>query len=104
MLGRCLESIASSSYANYEVIILENFSEHRETFAYYRQLERRSELRIVPWTKPFNYAAIRSEEHTSELQSLRHLVCRLRLEKNKTYSHRARRWRLGEIFEVEAAG
>src|SRR5205814_10025091 len=26
---------------------------------------------------------VRSEEHTSELQSLRHLVCRLLLEKNK---------------------
>src|SRR5436853_722184 len=29
---------------------------------------------IIPW---------RSEEHTSELQSLRHLVCRLLLEKKK---------------------
>src|SRR5205814_4570041 len=28
-------------------------------------------------------AAVRSEEHTSELQSLRHLVCRLLLEKKK---------------------
>src|SRR5258705_9083662 len=28
----------------------------------------------------------RSEEHTSELQSLRHLVCRLLLEKKKTFS------------------
>src|SRR5262245_64919057 len=28
--------------------------------------------------------AERSEEHTSELQSLRHLVCRLLLEKKKT--------------------
>src|SRR5205814_6555846 len=28
-------------------------------------------------------ASIRSEEHTSELQSLRHLVCRLLLEKKK---------------------
>src|SRR5258705_3209783 len=28
-------------------------------------------------------AAMRSEEHTSELQSLRHLVCRLLLEKKK---------------------
>src|SRR5437899_7648477 len=28
--------------------------------------------------------AFRSEEHTSELQSLRHLVCRLLLEKKKT--------------------
>src|SRR5947199_5796272 len=29
----------------------------------------------------------RSEEHTSELQSLRHLVCRLLLEKKKTKRH-----------------
>src|ERR1039458_5672042 len=29
--------------------------------------------------------ATRSEEHTSELQSLRHLVCRLLLEKKKEY-------------------
>src|SRR5947199_5217246 len=31
------------------------------------------------WVRSFN----RSEEHTSELQSLRHLVCRLLLEKKK---------------------
>src|SRR5437899_7202668 len=30
--------------------------------------------------------AERSEEHTSELQSLRHLVCRLLLEKKKTFA------------------
>src|SRR5947199_6671857 len=29
------------------------------------------------------FSGIRSEEHTSELQSLRHLVCRLLLEKKK---------------------
>src|SRR5471030_1893199 len=32
------------------------------------------------WSDPWR---IRSEEHTSELQSLRHLVCRLLLEKKK---------------------
>src|SRR5437899_9931307 len=32
-------------------------------------------------------AAARSEEHTSELQSLRHLVCRLLLEKKKKRKH-----------------
>src|SRR5262245_65073358 len=31
-------------------------------------------------------ACIRSEEHTSELQSLRHLVCRLLLEKKKRHN------------------
>src|SRR5262245_62479169 len=33
-------------------------------------------------------AARRSEEHTSELQSLRHLVCRLLLEKKNQRKHR----------------
>src|SRR5438045_7644280 len=41
--------------------------------------------------RPFHARhAVRSEEHTSELQSLRHLVCRLLLEKKKkkvTYSN-----------------
>src|SRR5437899_8691426 len=31
-----------------------------------------------------SFVGARSEEHTSELQSLRHLVCRLLLEKKKT--------------------
>src|SRR5258705_1625120 len=37
------------------------------------------------WIAPLAYAyhEERSEEHTSELQSLRHLVCRLLLEKKK---------------------
>src|SRR5437899_8405482 len=37
----------------------------------------------------------RSEEHTSELQSLRHLVCRLLLEKKKKhYKHKTARYNL----------
>src|SRR5437899_3395852 len=36
-----------------------------------------------PGFAPFNILSARSEEHTSELQSLRHLVCRLLLEKKK---------------------
>src|SRR5258705_5792401 len=35
----------------------------------------------IAWSEYFN--TVRSEEHTSELQSLRHLVCRLLLEKKK---------------------
>src|SRR5947199_1232645 len=34
-------------------------------------------------TALIKFATCRSEEHTSELQSLRHLVCRLLLEKKK---------------------
>src|SRR5437899_8026968 len=38
---------------------------------------------------PGNGIVYRSEEHTSELQSLRHLVCRLLLEKKKKSRQRA---------------
>src|SRR5258705_5963425 len=37
-------------------------------------------------------APSRSEEHTSELQSLRHLVCRLLLEKKKIYDRHMLGW------------
>src|SRR5262245_505296 len=36
---------------------------------------------LLPWRTVLDN--VRSEEHTSELQSLRHLVCRLLLEKKK---------------------
>src|ERR1039458_10234790 len=39
-----------------------------------------SRASVPPW---WTATGIRSEEHTSELQSLRHLVCRLLLEKKK---------------------
>src|SRR2546425_12678813 len=47
---------------------------------------------VAPWTSGYrddgNVApgAMRSEEHTSELQSLAYLVCRLLLEKKKNYN------------------
>src|SRR5438876_6967257 len=44
-----------------------------------------SHLSIHTWPE-YRYAAVdRSEEHTSELQSPVHLVCRLLLEKKKKY-------------------
>jgi GT2 family glycosyltransferase len=58
MLSRCIDSIAQSSYAHSEVLILENNSEQPETISYYRRLEREGRARIVPWNKPFNYAAV----------------------------------------------
>src|ERR1035441_9360347 len=44
-------------------------------------------LPISGWWTPSNR---RSEEHTSELQSLRHLVCRLLIEKKRTPSRVSR--------------
>src|SRR5262249_61231836 len=45
---------------------------------------RPSALREVKSSLPVCMSKIRSEEHTSELQSLTNLVCRLLLEKKKT--------------------
>src|SRR5437899_4904269 len=46
----------------------------------------------------------RSEEHTSELQSLRHLVCRLLLEKKKSAKTVATLWPCVDVASVNAAG
>src|SRR5262245_64718801 len=40
---------------------------------------------ISTYKSSWSIALFRSEEHTSELQSLRHLVCRLLLEKKNQY-------------------
>src|SRR5262245_63114761 len=45
-----------------------------------------SDPAIFVW-QPIKVEGRRSEEHTSELQSLRHLVCRLLLEKKKKKSN-----------------
>src|SRR2546426_6914805 len=47
-----------------------------------RFLHRRRETRTIVWNGP-----MRSEEHTSELQSPCNLVCRLLLEKKKENKH-----------------
>src|SRR5438045_6733322 len=49
---------------------------------------------IVPAISP----DVRSEEHTSELQSLRHLVCRLLLEKKKTTKKQKKTRRTNNIL------
>src|SRR2546425_6051570 len=50
-------------------------------------------LSVVPAAAPVVAAAgtdaVRSEEHTSELQSLAYLVCRLLLEKKKNYANKS---------------
>src|SRR5947208_3690987 len=61
---------------------------------------------VIPWRAS---ADIRSEEHTSELQSSDHLVCRLLLEKKKMSTPRGREYRLrrelgggGEVTAAES--
>ena len=58
-LKQCLDSVfEKSTYTNYEIIIIENNSVEKETFAYYKELERRPNVKIVTWKGEFNYSAI----------------------------------------------
>src|SRR5439155_21252794 len=50
----------------------------------------RAPVGIVPTRLNSSFPGIRSEEHTSELQSRGHLVCRLLLEKKKKKKGRTR--------------
>src|SRR5207244_5951282 len=52
-----------------------------------------SRVGIFLFTIFADFSAIRSEEHTSELQSPDHLVCRLLLEKKKSYHRKPQRCR-----------
>src|SRR5258705_2953247 len=54
-----------------------------------RPLDRALCVRALPLEADQEPHRQRSEEHTSELQSLRHLVCRLLLEKKKKKQRRS---------------
>ncbi len=58
MLARCVDSLAKSSYANYELLVVENGSERPETFTYYRELAKQPHATVLTWDRPFNYAAV----------------------------------------------
>src|SRR5205809_5461201 len=50
------------------------------------------------------FVSLRSEEHTSELQSRLHLVCRLLLEKKKDLRMNLRILQITFFFRLEASG
>lgn len=58
-LQACLTSIReTSTYRNYEIIIIENNSTEQETFDYYKEIDGRDGVRVVYWKEGFNYSAL----------------------------------------------
>ena len=58
-LKKCLQSIEKQSYKNYEVIIIENNSQEKRTFDYYKELvSYKDSIRILYWRNNFNYSLI----------------------------------------------
>ncbi len=67
-LKRLIDSVAQkSSYANYEMVIVENGSKEEDTFAYYDHLRKDPKIRIIEWKEEFNYSKVNNfgEEHAS---------------------------------------
>ena len=60
LLKVCVDSILElSTYDNYEIVVIENNSEDKKTFEYYKQLEKNSKIKIVTYKeKGFNYSRI----------------------------------------------
>jgi glycosyltransferase involved in cell wall biosynthesis len=58
MLRKCVESVFANDYQNVEIIIVENNSTERETYAYYRELSKDPRVRLIRWKHGFNYSAI----------------------------------------------
>jgi len=59
MLKNCIESIREkTAYPNYEILIVENNSESREIFHYYKELSTEENVRLFRYRKSFNYSAI----------------------------------------------
>lgn len=59
-LDKCIKSIDTrSAYKNIEFIIVENNSTEAETFEYYKEIEKRPDVKVVKYETPgFNFSAI----------------------------------------------
>ena len=57
-LQKCVASVKRSTYDNWEIIIIENNSTAKETFACYTRLQGDDRIRVVNWQGAFNYSAI----------------------------------------------
>ncbi len=59
LLHRCIDSILQkTSYANFEIIIVDNGSDDPATLAYFKDLATTPQIRILRIDAPFNYSAL----------------------------------------------
>lgn len=59
ILRQCVESITEKTdYPNYEILVVDNGSDDRETLGYLRMLEQNGTARVIRDDRPFNYPAL----------------------------------------------
>ncbi len=57
-LSKCIAALDDTEYRNFEIIIVENNSETDEIYEYYKDLEKRENIKVLFWEGAFNYSAI----------------------------------------------
>lgn len=58
-LKRCLDSIfEKTTYKNYEILIVDTNSVERETYDYYKELQKNKKIKFLHWKEKFNYSAV----------------------------------------------
>src|SRR5262245_42802099 len=77
-LSRTVTLVTANAGAGKTTLVADFVREYAPRFVWYQLDHTDADPAVF-----LSYIAYRSEEHTSELQSLRHLVCRLLLEKKK---------------------
>ncbi|WFF86573.1 glycosyltransferase family 2 protein [Burkholderia contaminans] len=68
LLKKCMHSIFDGTvYDNFEVVVVDNQSESRETIDFLRSLSKRSNVTVLRYDFPFNYSSINNfaEKHAS---------------------------------------
>lgn len=59
LLRMCVESIFSkTTYANFEVVVVDNQSSDPDALAYLEELDRHERVKVLRYDAPFNYSAI----------------------------------------------
>lgn len=62
LLKTAISSILEkTTYQNYEIIVMNNNSEKAETFAYFDEISRRDNVRVITYPHAFNFSAINNE-------------------------------------------
>lgn len=55
----CVQSVLEKcSYQNYEIIIIENNSTQKDTFDYYKEIQKDGRVRVIYWKSGYNFAKI----------------------------------------------